>query len=175
MKNEVSLKPVNSSNMDIYIQVGRISYVEHYLHLWENEDPTPYLSTSFTQEVVQKELEDPNAQNYLVEWNDTVVGIVKLVKDRSLDEFTAEESLLAQKIYLLKAYSGKGIGKKVLQLIESYAQGLNKKIVWLDTMQKGNPIHFYQKNGYEIKRAGEVKLPGAKPEEKPMWILTKQI
>jgi hypothetical protein len=42
-------------------------------------------------------------------------------------------------------------------------------------MQKGNPIFFYQKNGYVIKRESEVTLPNAKPEEKPMWILTKTL
>jgi len=45
----------------------------------------------------------------------------------------------------------------------------------LDTMQKGNPILFYQKNGYVIKRESEVTLLGAKPSEKPMWILTKNL
>ena len=83
--------------------------------------------------------------------------------------------LKAEKIYLLKAHSGQGLGKKVLQWIENHAKSLNKKVVWLDTMQKGNPILFYQKNGYVVKRESEVILPRVKPSEKAMWILTKRL
>ncbi|MEZ4809248.1 MAG: GNAT family N-acetyltransferase [Allomuricauda sp.] len=175
MKEHIFLEPVTPDTMETYISVGKKSYKEHYLHLWENEDPSPYIANSFAQEVVEDELADPNVVNYLVRKGDAVVGIVKLIKDRSLDELSEKESLLAQKIYLLKAYSGMGLGKKVLQCIEDYARGLNKKVVWLDTMQKGSPIHFYLKNGFKIKKEGMLGLPGAKPSERPMWILTKQL
>ncbi|RDY60942.1 GNAT family N-acetyltransferase [Flagellimonas nanhaiensis] len=173
MNNTITLEVVTTSSMDSYIEVGKNSYVQHYLHLWENNDPTPYISSSFAIEVVEKDLSNPNMVHFLVKMEDEVVGIVKLIKDHPLDEFSEKEALLAQKIYLLQAYSGKGVGKKVLQLIEEFAQNLGKKIVWLDTMQKGSPINFYQKNGYTIKRESTLSLPGAKPEERPMWVLTK--
>ena len=173
MNNNIALETVTASSMDSYIEVGKNSYVQHYLHLWENNDPTPYISSSFSRELVEKDLKNPNMIHFLIKMEDTVVGIVKLIKDRALDEFPEKEALLAQKIYLLQAYSGKGVGKKVLLLIEEFAQNLDKKIVWLDTMQKGGPINFYLKNGYKIKRESALSLPGAKPEEKPMWILTK--
>ena len=175
MEHHIVLEPVTPGTMETYISVGKKSYREHYLHLWENENPAPYIANSFTQEVVENELADPNVVNYLVRMGNSVVGIVKLIKDHSLDELSEKESLLAQKIYLLKAYSGMGIGKKVLQHIEDYARGLDKKVVWLDTMQKGSPIHFYLKNGFKIKKESALKLPGAKPSERPMWILTKQL
>ena len=175
MNNTITLEEVTASSMDSYIEVGKSSYVEHYLHLWKNSDPTPYISASFTVDVVQKDLSNPNMIHFLVKMEDKAVGIVKLIKDCALDEFLEKDALLAQKIYLLKAYSGKGVGKRVLQLIEEFAQNLGKKIVWLDTMQKGSPIKFYLKNGYQIKRESSLSLPGAKPEEKPMWILTKAL
>jgi GNAT superfamily N-acetyltransferase len=171
----ISLVPVNPSTMDTYISVGKRSYKEHYLHLWENEDSFPYISNSFTKAIVENELSGPNIENFLVQTETDTVGIVKLVKHKALDELSSEKSLLAEKIYLLRAYSGKGIGKKVLQLIENYAKNLKKDIVWLDTMKKGNPINFYLKNGFKIKKESELKLPGAKPSEKAMWVLTKQL
>ncbi len=172
---KVTLEPVTVSNLEKYIAVGIKSYGEHYLHLWENNDPTPYISHGFTNEVVERELQDPNALNYLINWNNKTVGILKLVKNCGIDEITDKDALKAEKIYLLKEHSGKGIGKQVLQLIEDTARDLNKKIVWLDAMQKGNPVRFYQKNGFTIKRESEVMLPNVKPAEKAMWILTKKL
>lgn len=172
---DIYFEPVNSSTIDTYILVGKKSYQEHYLHLWKNEDSTPYILKSFTKTIVQNELFDPNIENFLVQTEHTTVGIVKLIKNKALDEHSSENALLAEKIYLLQAYSGKGLGKMVLQLIENYAKDLNKDVIWLDTMKKGNPINFYLKNGFKIKRESELKLEGAKLSEKEMWVLTKQL
>ncbi|WP_127138810.1 GNAT family N-acetyltransferase [Flagellimonas oceanensis] len=175
LDNALTLEPVTKSNLQQYLTVGSKSYREHYLHLWEKEDPTPYISHGLTQEVVERELQDPNALNYLINWDNESVGILKLVKDCGIDEISDIDALKAEKIYLLKEHSGKGIGKQLLQFIEDTARALNKKVVWLDAMQKGKPVHFYQKNGFIIKRESEVVLPHVKQEEKAMWILTKQL
>lgn len=169
------MEPVTQDNLNEYLTVGVKSYCEHYLHLWENEDPTPYISYGLTKEVVERELQDPNALNYLIQQNNKNVGILKLVKNCGIDEIADSDALKAEKIYLLKEHSGKGIGKQVLLFIEDIARKRNKKYVWLDAMQKGNPVHFYQKNGYIIKRDSEIPFPGARPNEKAMWILTKTL
>lgn len=175
LNNTVTLVPVNKGNLEIYLMVGIQSYCENYLHLWENDDPTPYLSNGFTQEVVERELQDPNVMNFLVNLGDTPVGILKLVKNCGIDEILGSDALKAEKIYLLKEHSGKGIGRQVLHFIEKMARELNKKIIWLDAMQKGKPVQFYQKNGFVIKRESEVVLPNVRPNEKPMYILTKKL
>ncbi len=172
---EVFLEPVSPSTINLYIQVGKKSYYEHYLHLWEDRNPNAYISKSFTVSVVQAELKNPNIANFLVKVNNESIGIVKLVRNKALDEYSDGESLLVEKIYLLKSYSGKGFGRKVLHLIENYARNLNKKIVWLDTMQKGGPLNFYLKNGFAIKKEGALNLPGAKSTERAMWVLTKHL
>ncbi|MDF0706449.1 MAG: GNAT family N-acetyltransferase [Bacteroidota bacterium] len=175
LDTKITLVPVTQQNLETYVTVGVKSYCEHYLHLWENEDPTPYISHGLTKEVVERELKDENALNFLIDLNQVTVGILKLVKNCGIDEISDLAALKAEKIYLLKEHAGKGIGKQVLQVIEDMARQLNKKTVWLDSMQKGNPILFYQKNGYQIKRESEVVLPHVKPSEKAMWILTKNL
>ena len=171
----ITLVPVTLDNLEAYLKVGIKSYCENYLHLWENEDPTPYISNGFTPEVVERELLDTNALNFLINSGDETVGILKLVKNCGIDEISDTDALKAEKIYLLKEYSGRGIGRQVLQFIEKTAKALNKKVIWLDAMQKGKPVQFYQNNGFSIKRESEVTLPHVKPEEKPMYILTKEL
>ena len=175
LKNTVILEPATQANLKEYLTVGVKSYCEHYLHLWKDEDPTPYISFGLTKEVVERELQDANALNYLIKMNSKTVGILKLVQNCGIDEISDDDALKAEKIYLLKQHSGKGIGKQVLLFVEDIARKRNKKYVWLDAMQKGNPVHFYQKNGYIIKRDSEIPFPGARPNEKDMWILTKKL
>ncbi len=175
MDENIILEEVSVSTISTYIAVGKKSYRQHYLHLWENENPDPYINKSFTVPVLEKELLDSNCVNFLVKTGDTTIGIVKLIIDAGIDEHPSNKSLLAEKIYLLKEFSGKGFGKKTLVAIENYAKGLGKQILWLDTMQKGNPINFYLKTGFTIKKESTLKLPRAKPSEKAMWVLTKAL
>ena len=174
-KNTVAFESVTPVNLKEYVTVGVQSYCEHYLHLWKDRDPTAYISNGLTKEVVEQELQDANALNYLIKLKEKTVGVLKLVQHCGIDEISDLEALKAEKIYLLKEYSGKGIGKQVLQFIEEMADKLNKKFVWLDAMQKGKPVVFYRKNGYIIKRESEIPFRGAKPNEKAMWILTKKL
>ncbi len=172
---QVYLELVTSDSVNTYIEVGEKSYGQHYLHLWPNGNPVNYISTSFTHAIVSEELAHPNMENFLVKVDEAVIGILKLIRDKALDEYPAETSLLIEKIYLLREYSGKGYGGQLLKLIEDHAKKMGKTLIWLDTMQKGAQLNFYQKNGFKIKRATQLTLPGAKQDERPMWIMTKNI
>lgn len=169
------LEPLTLDSSDTYISVGTKSYRQHYLHLWPEQDATPYLSTSFTSEIVKEELLHPNMEHFLFKNEDEVIGIVKLLKDKALDQHPENTSLFIEKIYLLQEFSGKGFGTQLLSLIENYAKNLNKNLIWLDTMQKGPQLNFYLKNGFKKKQASALKLNGAKEEEKAMWIMAKHI
>ena len=171
----VYLQPVTADLIDSYIETGLKSYKQHYLHLWKNQDPNPYISKSFTSEVLHEELADDNVENFLVKVEDKIIGIVKLIKDKALDEYEALSALLIQKIYLLQEHSGKGYGQKLISLLETHAKKLGKKVIWLDTMQKGNALRFYLKNGFVIHSESLLELPHAIEEERPMWILAKTL
>ncbi|SNZ00240.1 GNAT family N-acetyltransferase [Flagellimonas pacifica] len=171
----IYFEPVSLSTIETYIEIGKRSYYEHYLHLWKNDDPHAYINRSFTIPIVEKELSDSNVALFLVKTEDIVIGIVKLIVDCELDEFPSKTSLLAEKIYLLNAHSGKGFGKMVLSNIDVYAHKLGKKVVWLDTMQKGGPINFYLKNGFRIKKESKLSLSGAIPSKQAMWVLIKEL
>ena len=171
----VYLQRVTPELVNTYIETGIQSYKQHYLHLWENENPAPYLSISFTLDVLKEELADENVEHYLVQVENTVIGIVKLIRDKGLDDYDAEAALLIQKIYLLREFSGKGYGEQLLVAIETYAKTLGKTLIWLDTMQKGKAIHFYLKNGFSIYKKSKLNLPHAIEEERPMWILIKTL
>ena len=173
MKNIIHFEPLTEQSYAEYIAIGTKAYQQHYLHLWPNQDASPYLKSSFTQAVLEKEALDDNTVLYIIRWNKEAVGIFKITLQAPLKNSTAKASLCVNKIYVLKEYSGKGIGKKVLQFATLRAKELKKEMVWLDTMQKGPALHFYLKNGFEIHSETTVQLPTVLEDEKLMWILTK--
>lgn len=175
MQQIIHFEPITPSTYQEFIDVGTKAYNQHYLHLWPNGDSTPYISSSFTLDVLEKEALDKNTLLYIIKQNQKSVGILKFTLNSELKEFNAEEALYVDKIYIQNEYSGKGIGKKVIQFVLLRAQEIEKKIVWLDTMQKGAALHFYLKNGFENFGETEVQLPTVLHEEKQMYIMVKRL
>ncbi|MFS4467322.1 GNAT family N-acetyltransferase [Maribacter sp. 2210JD10-5] len=172
---KIEIKPLVPEDYETYIKVGQKAYNEHYRHLWPNGDTRTYIETSFTTEVLLKEEKDKNTSLYIIYTDGEAVGILKIIHDSPLKNFNSSEALLLDKIYILRAYSGKGIGRKILDFVTDKALRLNKKIVWLDTMQKGLALHFYLKNGFKMYCDSLLPFENAIEKEKPMYILTKQL
>lgn len=174
MKNIVHFEPISPETYSSYIEVGAKAYNQHYLHLWPNGNTKPYITSSFTNAVLEKEARDSNTILYRILSNQKAVGVLKITLDSAVHPFSKEEALCVDKIYILNEYSGKGIGKKVLQFALLRAEELNKKIVWLDTMQKGPALDFYLKNGFEIHSESKVAFATVIEEERLMWVMVKR-
>jgi len=174
-ESKIAFCSLDEQLFERYILVGTVAYNQHYLHLWKDGNSDPYIKTSFTKAVLQMEMQDTNTELFLIKEETTAVGILKLDLYKRLDSYNEKEALLLDKIYLLKEYTGKGIGKKALDFAETRARNLNKKILWLDTMKNGPALQFYLKNGFKIH--GETKLPFPETivSERPMYILTKNL
>lgn len=175
MRHIVHFEPLTPAAYREYIKVGTKAYDQHYLHLWPEGDSTPYISASFELEVLKKEEYDNNTQLYLIKWNGVSVGILKFTINSALENYANEEALYVDKIYLLKEHSGKGIGKKVLRFVKLRAQEMGKKVIWLDTMQKGPALNFYLQNGFVVHGESQVQLPNIIEEEKNMYIMVKKL
>ncbi|RNC89477.1 MAG: GNAT family N-acetyltransferase [Allomuricauda sp.] len=172
---KVSFEALTQSKVATYIEVGTRSYNAHYLHLWKDRNPTSYLATSFTQQIVQDELKDPNCANYLVRYENQNAGILKISHHQGWGNWSAKEALYLHRIYLMKSFTGKGIGKAVLDFTQTIAESLGKKVIWLEAMNNGPALHFYVQHGYTIVGKSEVDLHGILATEKAMRVLAKSL
>ena len=173
MNHTLRFEKVDTGNLDTYILVGKNAYCEHYRHLWRYGNPSPYISRGFTLSALYKDLENPFADHFIIKNSGVASGIIKLVQDRTVAPFDDGEILFLEKIYLLKKYTGTGIGALALQYIEAYGRQLHKKSVVLDAMQKGPATNFYLNQGFGILFEKQLEHEDAVTEEKPMYALYK--
>ena len=173
MTNIVHFEPLTPEKYPIYIAVGTKAYNQHYLHLWPGGNSSTYIQNSFTNEVLAKEALDTNTCLFIIHLKKLPVGILKFTLDKGLGPYSEEDALYVDKIYILKEATGMGVGKKALQFISLRAKEINKKIMWLDTMQKGPALNFYLKNGFERHAETKVPFENAIEEEKPMYVMVK--
>jgi len=172
---EINFEAVSNETCQLYCNLGIKAYREHYLHLWKNNDPTPYIEESFTLEVVRHELNDKSSALWLINQGNKAVGILKLIKDAPIALHISKENIFLEKIYILNKFSGKGIGSLALGWVEKYCIDSNKHLLWLETMQQGPALNFYLKNGYEILKEKQLKYEQVLEKQKPMYVLLKKV
>lgn len=171
----VRLEPLEPEQYETYCKTGEQAYRDHYLHLWPEQNPAPYIRTSFTNESITSESREENTLHFMVCRSEKCIGIVKLVKFQQIRDLPQSAPMFLEKIYLLKRYTGKGYGQEILAQIESLSIREGTKTLWLATMKKGFPLRFYQNHGFKI--VGEQQLPFQEsiPEERGMYILSKSL
>ncbi len=86
-----------------------------------------------------------------------------------------DEALYVDKIYIQKEFTGMGIGKITLDFVTDKAKNLEKRLIFLEAMQKGPALPFYLKNDFKIVGRTQIPFKGAIEEEKPMYILIKEL
>lgn len=172
---DISIIALTPELFDVYCEIGIRSYKQYYLHLWKEKDPAPYLNSSFTPGILNQEMAHPNNEHFIVYHRESPVGVFKVMLHSEILPYTSKEAFLLEKLYILREYSGKGIGTEVLSFVENKAKALKKEILWLDTMKKGPALKFYLKNGFKILREGELDFPNVLQNEQQMLILHKTI
>jgi len=175
MNSTIHLEPLRPACFEEYCRLGEQAYREHYLHLWPNSDPSPYLESSFTGTILNKEYRDPNAVHFIIRKESTGIGILKLQHRTSFEGYKNEAALLLEKIYLIREHTGKGYGKIILALVEVYARDLEKKSILLDTMKKGRALSFYINYGFRVVGEKELPFQNALQEERGMYLLFKEL
>lgn len=172
---KVTFEPLLPHYYDDYIRIGTKAYNQHYRHLWPNGETSTYVVNSFTKEVLLQEEEDDNTFLFLIKYNESYVGILKYTLNKALTDFSAAEALYIDKIYIEKEYTGLGIGTKSLHFVTGQAKKHFKKAIYLEAMQKGPALYFYLAKGFQIIDKTQIPFSNAIEEEKPMYVLLKEI
>lgn len=123
-------------------------YPPEYNHFWL-DDSSWYINSQYSKENLQKELLEENQEYYFVVFKDEVVGILRLLFDVRMKNFPDKKSIKLHRIYLHNKVQGNGIGKAVLNYVESVTKENNYTFLWLEGMEKKpSAIKFYEKFGF---------------------------
>lgn len=173
MENNIQFEQLKPELYNTYIDIGTKAYNQHYTHLWPNGNTKTYIENSFTKEVLLQEEKDQDTILYVIKIESAYVGLLKITLHKKLQEFSKADALYLDKIYILNEYSGKGIGAKSLRFVEKIAKNNAKKVIFLESMQKGMALPFYQKHSFKIAAITQVPFNNVIEDEKPMYLLKK--
>jgi len=131
--------------------IGIESYLPHYAHMWKEGGVDWYLDKCFGDEFLKGELGDANIEYYIVASEAKDIGILKLVLQKPLPDSNVENALYLEKVYFIKEWTGKGVGREMMNFTFERARELNRQCVWLVAMDTaGKPIKAYERAGFTI-------------------------
>ena len=136
------ISATTKQNFEIIAKLAHTIWHEHYTPII-GKDQVAYMVDKYQTHEAMMLQSDQGFEYYLIQNKENPIGYLAILKEQN--------TLFLSKIYILKAFRGKGFGKSAMNFIEERAKALACNSIYL-TVNKNNSnsIRAYQKVGYEI-------------------------
>ena len=151
----------------IVADIGSRTFYETWKEVNTEEDLQSYISEAFDEKKIRNELENAAVNTFILARVDKeIAGFVKLRNDRIYEGLTGTKSLEIERIYLLKIYQDKKIGKALMDESIRLAKVQQYEWLWLGVNQENyKAIDFYKRYGFEIFGKKQFRLGKAVDED----------
>lgn len=135
--------------MALLQQIGRQTFSETFAASNTEENMRQYLAEGFAAGKLLSELANPDSQFYFAEWNNEVIGYLKVNAGKSQTELQDEAALEIERIYVLRDFHGKKVGQLLYDKAVELARQTGIRYVWLGVWEENKrALRFYEKNGF---------------------------
>ncbi|MEZ4884939.1 MAG: GNAT family N-acetyltransferase [Chitinophagales bacterium] len=110
-----------------------------------------YLDLAFNEKRLASELNNQNSTYYFAKVGRETVGYAKINWGMAQTDLKENDGMELERIYVLKKYQGKKVGKKLLTHIIEIAENKGMTYLWLGVWEKNEKaIQFYKHFGFTI-------------------------
>lgn len=141
----ITFKKCEENDLDVLHEIALQTYNDTYQYLWK-DGGTSYLNTFYKKETFKSELTATDIYYFLIYEEETAIGFFKL-KENSIED-SEYKSMELDKLYLLGAYTGKGIGKIIMKYIISFSKEKKRSVISLKVMESSPAKFVYEKAGF---------------------------
>lgn len=147
MKN-LSLSKIAISDIPTLQYISKQTFIEAFAAVNTEANMTKYLEEALSIQRLTDEFMTEGSEFYFVKNEEEIAGYLKLNFGDSQTEPMGEKSMEIERIYVLKAYLGRGLGQFMFdQAIEIGCQK-QLNVLWLGVWEENHrALNFYKKNG----------------------------
>jgi ribosomal protein S18 acetylase RimI-like enzyme len=173
------------SHLSSLVHLGEVTFIESHGHSAAPEDVRNYIERTYTNELLQQELESTDNYYEICFWKNEPVGFSKIRMNQPLhaasflssfnsSDFQDRNYAKLDRIYLLASHHGKGIATSMFERQLQLAYQENQKGIWLYTwVENKRAIAFYEKMGFE--RVGQYDFQISANRKNPNWVMYRDI
>jgi len=146
---DITIKKVTSSEIIELQEIGKKTFLETFSSDNSQENMDKYLKEKFSSEKLEEELNNEKSEFYFACYQNSVIGYLKINFGDSQTELKSKKTIEIERIYILKAFHGKKIGRILYQKALDIAKEKKAEYLWLGVWGKNyRAISFYKKNGF---------------------------
>jgi ribosomal protein S18 acetylase RimI-like enzyme len=145
----VEILKCDESFTETLVAIGKKTYFDTFGSMNTEETMRRYLEEAFNPERIRQELKNPISQFYLLCENQKTVAYFKINFAPAQTDINDPESLELERIYVIKGFKGRGIGRLMIEKTEEIARNAGCRYIWLGVWEKNkSAIAFYERNGF---------------------------
>ncbi|MBM7643411.1 GNAT family N-acetyltransferase [Streptococcus loxodontisalivarius] len=171
---DITLEKITAQDVSLLRDLAIETFTETFAHDNTAEQLQDYYASAYSLETMSAELEDPESLQFFVRVDGKVAGFLKVNWGQAQTEQELEDSFEIQRIYVLQAYQGLGLGKKLFEYALQLAQEKGFKWAWLGVWERNfKAQNFYAKYGFE--KFAEHAFPVSEDKVDLDWLLKKSL
>lgn len=145
-------------------------YPPAYAHFWDDGGAW-YINHLYNPTNFARELVEPLAHYYLVQWRDADCGILRVIGPAPVE---GRSEVKLNRIYLGEEVQGQGIGRALVEWVEATFCTASETVLWLEAMeQQPQARRFYEKLGFSSTRHFAYPYEGLLPEMRGAFRMEK--
>ena len=115
------------------------------------EDFQDYIGKAFSETQLSSELTHSVTRFFFLRHEGALAGYCKLNSNQAQTELREAEGMEVERIYVLGAWQGRGLGAWMLERIQELARSEGKQYLWLGVWEYNTgAIRFYERLGFVI-------------------------
>ncbi len=140
----VSFKKATDQDITLLQELAEKSWNSAYANILSTDQIEYMLTEMYAKDELFKQLQNPNYQYYLILSDVIPAGFIGF-------EFHYEkETTKLHRIYLLKEFKGKGLGKKGLDFMKKMAAQTSDKRIILNVNKENPARKMYESQGFKV-------------------------
>jgi ribosomal protein S18 acetylase RimI-like enzyme len=145
----IEITSVAKADLAALQTISQQTFTDAFSEVNSEENMQNYLNEQLSAEKLSKELADINSAFYFAKSNNKVIGYLKLNFGQSQTEIKDTLAVEIERIYVLKEFYGKVVGKQLLETAIQISRQRKADYIWLGVWEHNQrAISFYRKFGF---------------------------
>lgn len=145
----VVVRRATTADAALLAEVAARTFYDTFADSNTPEDMEKFLSSTYSEEIQRKEIEDGTMTTLLAECAGTVAGFAQIKMAKAPDCVKGPSPIEIKRFYVDKPFHGRGVAQELMRTAEEIARDAGAKTIWLGVWEHNDrAIAFYRKIGF---------------------------
>lgn len=146
-----TIEKATMKDAELLTKIGRQAFIESHGHSASEKDIENYVSSKFTKNVFELELNDSNNVFHILYYNQKPIGYSKIIYNVPQDNIVIKNVTKLERLYILEEFHHLKLGLELFNFNVELSKKHQQSGIWLFTwIENHKAIKFYLKAGFKI-------------------------